>query len=171
MSSASILWEIGQKKAKKVEYETRKVTVNGIRNAVPNVADGYVRYANNKIDLLANALQNGMSSMGVRSNLCDAVIEAKEKRPDDMYNPDVNLDGTIRGNSLFKGEHLGKIEKIIDLSQYGSLEEFKTQRRTELNEISEQNKKAYYDKVGTGHWKNPSPYMDEEVIKVMSLSK
>jgi len=91
--------------------------------------------------------------------------------PKETYYAFINLDGTIRGNSLFKGERLDKIEQVINLSQYGSLEEFKTQRRTELNEISEQNKKAYYDKVGTGHWENPSPYLDEEVIKVMSLSK
>ena len=91
--------------------------------------------------------------------------------PKETYYAFVNLDGTIRGNSLFKGEHLSKIEQVIDLGQYGSLEEFKTQRRNKLNEIGKQSKQAYYDRVGTGHWENPSPYLDEEVIKVMSLSK
>jgi len=91
--------------------------------------------------------------------------------PKETYYAFVNVDGTIRGNRLFKGDSLIKIEKTIDLRQYGSLEEFKTQRRMELNEISEQNKKAYYDKIGTGDFGYSSPYLDEEVIKVMSLSK
>jgi len=91
--------------------------------------------------------------------------------PKETYYALINLDGTIRGNKIFKGNNLAKIEQVIDLRQYGSLEEFKTQRRKELTEIGKQNKKAYFDKVGTGHFENPSPYMDEEVIKVMTLSK
>lgn len=94
-SSASILWEIGQKKAKKLEYETRKATVNGIKNAVPNVANGYVEYANGKIDSLTEALRCGMSSMNARTNLCEAVSGAKEKYPDAANSPDANLDGTM----------------------------------------------------------------------------
>ena len=91
--------------------------------------------------------------------------------PTETYFAFVNLDGTIRGNSLFNGDDITKIEQIINLGPYGSLEAFKIQRRNELNEIIRQNKKAYYDKVGTGDFENPSPYMDQEVIKVMTLSK
>jgi len=91
--------------------------------------------------------------------------------PEETYYAFVNLDGTLRGNSLFRGETITKIEQVIDLRQYGTLEEFKIQRKKELNEIAKQNKKAYFDKVGTGHWENPSPYLDQEVIKVMSLLK
>lgn len=91
--------------------------------------------------------------------------------PKETYYALINLDGTIRGNKIFKGNNLTKIEQVIDLGKYGSLEEFRTQRRGELNKIAKQNKQAYYDRVGTGYFENPSPYLDEEVIKVMSLSK
>lgn len=91
--------------------------------------------------------------------------------PKEIYYALVNTDGTIRGNKLFKGENLTKIEQIIDLRQYDSLEHFKSQRKAELIEIKKQNKKAYLDRVGRGHFEHPSPYLDEEVIKVMTLSK
>lgn len=53
---------------------------------------------------------------------------------DGNYYALLNLDGTIRGNKLFKGNNFSKIESIIDLDKYESLAQFKEERKQFCND-------------------------------------
>ena len=88
----------------------------------------------------------------------------------ETYYAFINTDGSIRNNTLFKGENLTRIEEVIDLRQYGSLEEFKKQRMMALIEMKEKNKKEYLNKLNQSY-EDHLPYRDSEVIKVLRLEK
>ena len=90
--------------------------------------------------------------------------------PDEKYFAIINPDGSIRSNRLFKGNSFSKIEKIIDLSKYESLDAFKEERRAYCNKKMEENRKAYHDKIAAREDKNDiSPYLDYEVLKILNL--
>ena len=91
--------------------------------------------------------------------------------PKETYYALINKDGSIRGNRLFKGENLTKIEEVIDLRNYKSLEDFKKQRIEVLTQIKNKNKQDYYERLKRINNVTDSPYLDEEVIKVLTLVK
>lgn len=90
---------------------------------------------------------------------------------DDNYYAILELDGTIRGNKLFKGSSFSKITKIIDLYEYESLDEFKKERRQLCNNTKNKQKQEYYRMLETRNDRSISPYLDSEVAKVLNLKK
>lgn len=83
----------------------------------------------------------------------------------------INKDGSIRANKIFKGADFTKIEEVVDLKEYGSLEAFKKHRIEVLTKIKEENKRAYYERLQRINNVTNSPYLDEEVVKVLTLEK
>jgi len=83
----------------------------------------------------------------------------------------INTNGTIRGKKLFKGNNFSQIETIIDLNDYKSIKDFKEKRTKELNEIKRQIKELYFMKLQNTNQKTISPYLDDEVAKIISLKK
>lgn len=90
---------------------------------------------------------------------------------DGNYYAILELDGTIRGNKLFKGCSFSKITKIIDLDEYESLEEFKKERKQLCNDTKKKQKQEYYQMLETRNDGSISPYLDSEVAKVLNLKK
>ena len=90
---------------------------------------------------------------------------------DGNYYALLELDGTIRGNKLFKGNSFSKITKIIDLDKYTSLDEFKQGRRELCNKIKKKQKQEYYQMLEARNDGSISPYLDSEVAKILNLKK
>lgn len=90
---------------------------------------------------------------------------------DDNYYAIIEVDGSIRGNKLFKGCSFSKITDIIDLDEYESLEEFKHERIQMCNAIKKKNKEEYYQMLKTRNDGSISPYLDSEVAKILNLKK
>lgn len=90
---------------------------------------------------------------------------------DGNYYALLNLDGTIRGNRLFKGKDFSKIESIIDLDKYDSLAEFKKERKQFCNDKKKKQKQEYYQMIESRNDGSISPYLDSEVAKILELKK
>jgi len=90
---------------------------------------------------------------------------------DGDYYAILNIDGTIRGNKLFKGSSFSKISQIIDLDKYESLDAFKQERKQVCNEKKKKRKQAYQQMIETRNDGSISPYLDSEVAKVLGLKK
>ena len=91
--------------------------------------------------------------------------------PNETYYALINKDGNIRGNILFKGNSFTEITEAIHLRNYKSLEDFKNQRIEELTQIKNKNKQKYYERLKRINNVTTSPYLDEEVVKIISLEK
>lgn len=98
----------------------------------------------------------------------EKVVESFGVR-DGNYYALLNLDGTIRGNRLFKGENFSKIESIIDLDKYESLAEFKKERKQFCNDKKKKQKQEYYQMIEARNDGSISPYLDSEVAKILEL--
>lgn len=90
---------------------------------------------------------------------------------DRYYYAILDIDGTIRGNKLFKGSSFSKITKIIDLDKYESLDEFIKERKQICNEQKQKSKQEYYQLLESRNDGSISPYLDSEVAKVLNLKK
>ncbi len=90
---------------------------------------------------------------------------------DRYYYALLNIDGTIRGNKLFKGDTFSKITQIIDLDEYESLAEFKEERKQLCNDLKQKKKQKYYQLLESRNDGNISPYLDNEVADVLNLKK
>lgn len=90
---------------------------------------------------------------------------------DGNYYGIINLDGSIRGNKLFKGTTFSKITQIIDLEQYKSLDEFKKERKNLCNAQKQRRKEEYQKMIKERNDGTMSPYLDNEVFKVLNLKK
>lgn len=88
---------------------------------------------------------------------------------DGNYYAILNLDGTIRGNKLFKGNSFSKIEEIIDLNDYESLETFIGERKNVSNEIEQRNRQYYMEMIKERNNGNISPYLDSEVMRILKM--
>ena len=98
----------------------------------------------------------------------ERIVESFDVKDGDYY-AILELDGTIRGNKLFKGSSFSKITKIIDLDEYNSLDEFKQERKQLCNETKKKQKQEYYQMLETRNDGSISPYLDSEVAKVLNL--
>lgn len=79
----------------------------------------------------------------------------------------LNFDGTIRCNTLFEGDDLGRVRKVIDLNWYGSLEAFKKAKKNEFNKERDERIREYKRQLAkTG---KVSSYEDDEVLKVLEF--
>lgn len=83
----------------------------------------------------------------------------------------LNLDGTIRDNKLFKGDSFYNITKIIDLNKYESVDKFKEEIKNKCNLKKETKKEEYKYKISKNKNGSTSPYLDDEVYKVLLLEK
>ncbi len=90
---------------------------------------------------------------------------------DGNYYAILNLDGTIRGNKLFKGNSFSKVEEIIDLNDYESLETFIEERKNICNEIKQRNKQYYMEMIAEKNNGSNSPYLDSEVLRILKMKK
>ncbi len=88
---------------------------------------------------------------------------------DGHYYAILDIDGTIRGNKLFKGHSFSKITEIIDLDKYESLDDFKIERKQLCNNQKQKRKQAYYQLLKTRNDGSISPYLDSEVAKVLNI--
>ena len=88
---------------------------------------------------------------------------------DGHYYAILDIDGTIRGNKLFKGHSFSKITEIIDLDKYESLDAFKSERKQLCNSQKQKRKQAYYQLLETRNDGSISPYLDSEVAKVLNI--
>lgn len=88
---------------------------------------------------------------------------------DGNYFAILNIDGTIRWNKLFKGESFSAITEIINLNEYESLDKFKKERKQLCNNIKIEKKQKYYELIESRNDGSISPYLDNEVIKVLNL--
>ena len=98
-------------------------------------------------------------------------IEESFKVNDGYYYAIINLDGTIRGNKLFKGSTFPKITEIIDLDKYESLDAFKEERKKICNDTKKKQKQEYYQMIEERNDGNISPYLDSEVARIFNLKK
>lgn len=96
-------------------------------------------------------------------------LNAQFSISDGDYYAILNLDGTIRGNKLFKGKSFSKIEEIINLNEYESLEEFKKLRKKWCNEMKQKNKNAYQEMIKKRNDGSISPYLDSEVMRILKM--
>lgn len=90
---------------------------------------------------------------------------------DDAYYAILNVDGSIRGNKLFRGDDFSRIDDVIDLGSYSSLEEFKQERKEACNLKKENLKKEFYLKMGEGVRTGEDLFLNSEVVKVLELRK
>ena len=90
---------------------------------------------------------------------------------DGYYYAILDIDGTIRGNKLFKGKSFSKITQIIDLDEYESLDAFKKERKQLCNDKKQKSKQEYYQLLESRNDGSISPYLDSEVAKVLNLKK
>lgn len=100
----------------------------------------------------------------------EKVVESFEVS-DGNYYAILNFDGTILGNKLFRGNSFSKLEEPIGLDEYESLEDFIKIRKEWCNQMKRRNKKYYQEmlsKKGDGSF---SPYLDEEVLRILELKK
>lgn len=79
----------------------------------------------------------------------------------------LDLDGSIRCNTLFQGDSLSQIETVIDLGQYASLEDFKEKRQKMYDEEGKRRKEYFAEQLKIAG--ATSPYKDEEVLKVLNF--
>lgn len=100
----------------------------------------------------------------------EKVIETLEIN-DGNYFAILNFDGTIRGNTLFKGNSVAQAEDPIDLNDCGSLEDFIQFRKNLCNEMKQRNKNAYQEIIEKRNDGSISPYLDSEVMHVIKLKK
>jgi hypothetical protein len=106
-----------------------------------------------------------------RNSVTGEIMEATFSVSDGDYYGMINLDGSIRGNKLFKGSSFSKIEEIIDLDKYESLEQFKAERKKYCNELKAKQKQAYYEMLSERNYDSFSPYLDSEVKRIIELKK
>lgn len=85
----------------------------------------------------------------------------------EVYFAFLNIDGSIKGNKLFKGRNLSRIEKDIPLDGFKSLEQFKSLRIKELTEEKNKAKKAYIERLNLESKDFISPYLDDEIMKLL----
>lgn len=90
---------------------------------------------------------------------------------DGKYFALLNIDGTIRGNKLFKGSSFSKINEIIDLNEYKSLEDFKEKQLVKLEALKHKIIMDYLREVHSREESNISPYKDLDVMRVLQLKK
>ncbi|MBE6140979.1 MAG: hypothetical protein E7172_05585 [Firmicutes bacterium] len=90
---------------------------------------------------------------------------------DGSYYAILNIDGTIRGNKIFKGSSFSEITEIIDLSKYDSLSAFKEERKQLCNDKKQEKRKEYHQMIELRNDGSISPYLDSEVAKVLNLKK
>ena len=90
---------------------------------------------------------------------------------DSNYYAILNTDGTIRDNKLFKGDSFSEITEIIDLNRYNSLDEFKQERIDLCNEEKKKKKEEYKKLIESRNDGSISPYLDNEVQKILKLKK
>jgi len=84
----------------------------------------------------------------------------------------INLDGSIRGNKLFRGKSFSEPEEMIELDNYESLDAFKREVKEECNREKQELKKKFFQNLEERE--TTSPYLDQEVadiIKVKSSTK
>lgn len=87
---------------------------------------------------------------------------------DGPYFAFINVDGSIRGNKLFKGNSLSQVVEIIDLNNYKSLDEFKSERLEFLNNsLGVNNKEDILNILA----KTYHEYLTKEVFEVIELKK
>lgn len=86
-----------------------------------------------------------------------------------LYFALINPDGKIRGNKLFRGSDFSKITEVINLDKYVSLKDFKKEEINKLNIQKNEIKKRSLEIIKKRNKINMSPYLDEEVIKVLKL--
>lgn len=76
----------------------------------------------------------------------------------------INLDGSIRSNKLFKGDHFWEITEAIDLNNYPSLNDFILKRKQVCNEQAEAQKNEFIKGINNN-------FLDKEVVQILNLSK
>ena len=82
-----------------------------------------------------------------------------------IYYAMINMDGTIRSNKLFRGNDFSKIEFIVDMDEFKSLEAYKVYRQDVVNRRKQNLKKDFnksMQKYGAYF-----PYQNEGVIKLL----
>ena len=90
---------------------------------------------------------------------------------DGYYYAILNIDGTIRGNKLFKGKSFSRITEMIDLSKYESITSFKKERKNICNETKKRKKQEYYQLLESRNDGSISPYLDNEVARILELNQ
>ncbi len=97
---------------------------------------------------------------------------------DGTYYAILNVDGTIRGNKLFKGNLFSTKEETIDLDKYESIEAFKLERKEWCNQIKQKNKNALYETFAMLSERGSSrtslcsdSYLDTEATQTLGLKK
>ena len=90
---------------------------------------------------------------------------------DGSYFAILNLDGSIRGNKLFKGTSLSKVDQVIDLNNYQSLDNFIYERIEICDDIKCREKNQFYSTLVETSDGVVLPYQDLEVARILNLNK
>lgn len=77
----------------------------------------------------------------------------------------INMDGTIRSNKMFRGNDFSKIEFIVDMDEFKSLEAYKVYRQDVVNRRKQNLKKDFNKSMET--YGAYFPYQNEGVIKLL----
>ncbi|MDE5539113.1 MAG: hypothetical protein K2J20_01335 [Bacilli bacterium] len=85
----------------------------------------------------------------------------------ERYFAALNYNGTIRADKLFRGDNMDCVTEIIDLAEYGSVEEFKARRLQALEEQKQERIRQYKEFLANRNDVNMSLYLDSEILSVM----
>jgi len=111
------------------------------------------------------------SSISWEHPLTKKRITYQIEQKDIPYFAILELDGSIRGNKLFQGNSFSEITNIIDLDEYGSLDEFVLFRKKVLNEQRDLRKLEYDQRKQELQTEYATPYLDNEVMKLVRTRK
>lgn len=84
----------------------------------------------------------------------------------------LNLDGTIRENKLFRGESIAKAEEKIDIiKDYESLDAFLKSKKEWCNQMKKRNKEYYQNMLAKRGTESISPYLDDEIMRIIKRKR
>jgi len=141
------------------------VVESGSNNSILNKYDGFLASFS-----ISSDYEEGDVFSWINPMTNERIVESFGVK-DGIYFAILNIDGTIRGNKLFKGDSFSKISQIIDLDKYESLEAFKQERKQLCNDIKKQQKQEYQKMIETRNDGSISPYLESEVAKILLLKK
>lgn len=81
----------------------------------------------------------------------------------------LNLDGTIRDNKIFIGCKFENIEKVVDLNEYSSLDDYKVKIVPKLEEHMRNKEKDFYQSIQNyGNVLKKNNCLEQELIKTLN---
>ncbi len=94
-------------------------------------------------------------------------ISVSFPKMNESYIAILNMDGSIRNNCLFKGNSLDTVTEIINLNEFGSLENFKNTVRQKMEADRIKQKEIFNASLKETEFGITTPYLDDEVMRIL----